>query len=136
MPTAVWQDLGPTDGACSVCGAEGSLSIGEARFRRTLGERARRVYSAPPARFVTCAACGWRWTVRADDRAGDAVHHRHGAPRHAAADRPGGVDRRRPDGAPYPADDTDVAAVARRARHAAAVHDDDVGARNGGHPRA
>lgn len=84
MATAVWHELGPADGVCTVCSADGALTLGEARFSRTLLERLRREYCAPPARFVTCRDCGWRWSVRADDRSADGVRHRIGAARRDA----------------------------------------------------
>ncbi|MFP5218821.1 MAG: hypothetical protein ACLGIG_03675 [Actinomycetes bacterium] len=81
MPTAVWHELGPAEGSCTVCGVEGSLAVGEARFSRNLVERLRKEYCSPPARFVTCAGCGWRWSVRADDSTADGVRHRTGVAR-------------------------------------------------------
>lgn len=81
MPTAVWHELGPATGDCTVCGATGSLSLGEARFSRSLVERLRREHCPTPARLVTCCDCGWRWSVRADDTTADGVRHRTDAPR-------------------------------------------------------
>ena len=81
MSTAVWHELGPVSGACTVCAAVDTLSVGVARFHRNLLERLRREYSAPPARFVTCRECGWRWSVRADDSTADGVRHRAGIAR-------------------------------------------------------
>ncbi|HWH29638.1 MAG TPA: hypothetical protein VNU26_11860 [Mycobacteriales bacterium] len=105
MPTAVWHALGPAEGSCTVCGAEGSLSLGEARFSRNLVERLRREYCSPPARFVTCASCGWRWSVRADDRGADGVRRRSGTVRDDVP-RPRAADPARPsaDPARLPAD--------------------------------
>jgi hypothetical protein len=84
MPTAVWHELGPRAGTCTVCGAEDSLTLGEARFQPNLLERLRRVYCAPPARFATCRDCGWRWTVRIEDVSPAPVARRSGGHRHAA----------------------------------------------------
>ena len=81
MANAVWHELGPASGTCTVCGADGALTLGEARFTRNLLERLRREYCSPPARFVTCRDCGWRWSVRADDRSADGVRHRTGTAR-------------------------------------------------------
>jgi hypothetical protein len=81
MSTAVWHELGLVAGSCTVCGAEGALSMGEARFERNLVERLRKEYCAPPARFVTCSDCGWRWSVRADDSGAWGARSRSTAPR-------------------------------------------------------
>jgi hypothetical protein len=80
MPTAVWHDLGPVDGACTVCGAQGLLSLGEARFTRSVTERVRREHVPTPARFVSCTDCGWRWSVRTTDRAADGAQRRAATP--------------------------------------------------------
>ena len=81
MSTAVWHELGAVPGTCTVCSVEGGLSMGEARFHRTLVERLRKQYCAPPARFVTCGSCGWRWSVRADDATAAGVARRAGTAR-------------------------------------------------------
>ncbi len=80
MSTVVWHELGTVAGVCTVCGADGALSIGEARFQRNLMERVRREHESPPARFVTCADCGWRWSVRAGDTSASGVGRRSAAP--------------------------------------------------------
>lgn len=85
MPTPVWRDLGPVDGGCTVCAAEGLLSLGEARFTPSLVERLRRDPMPTPARLVTCSGCGWRWSVRVTDDTADGVRARTpGAARQAA----------------------------------------------------
>lgn len=76
MATAGWHELGAADGRCTVCGTDGALTLGEARFRRSLLERLRGEPCAPPARFVTCRGCGWRWSVRAADRSSDGAARR------------------------------------------------------------
>ena len=81
MPTAVWHELGPAEGTCTVCSATGTLSVGEARFSRNLIERLRKEYCSPPARFITCSGCGWRWSVRATDTTADGVRRRTGIAR-------------------------------------------------------
>jgi hypothetical protein len=80
MPTAAWHELGAVDGTCTVCSTPGALSMGEARFTRSLPERLRREHVPTPARFVSCADCGWRWPVRSTDTTADAVRHRSPAP--------------------------------------------------------
>lgn len=79
MPTAAWHELGAVDGTCTVCSASGALSMGEARFTRSLAERFRREHVPTPARFVSCADCGWRWPVRSTDTCADVVRHRSSA---------------------------------------------------------
>lgn len=85
MPIPVWHDLGAVDGGCTVCGVEGLLSLGEARFTPSLVERLRREPVPTPARLVTCSGCGWRWSVRLTDDSVEGVRARTaGAARQAA----------------------------------------------------
>ena len=63
MSAAVWHDLGPVADTCVVCSSGGSLTLGEARLHRTLGERLRRVQDRAPVRVLRCTACGSRWNV-------------------------------------------------------------------------
>ena len=76
MSTAVWHELGPAGGSCTVCGTSGRLRLGEARSRLSVLERVRREPCSPPARFVVCGGCGWRWSVRAHDLGVEGVRRR------------------------------------------------------------
>jgi hypothetical protein len=76
MSSAVWHELGDVPGSCTACGSPACLSMGEARLHRTVVERVRRQYSAAPARFIRCSACGGRWSVRAGYRPGAAEDER------------------------------------------------------------
>lgn len=78
MASEVWHDLGPVPGGCTICGADGDLSMSERRSRRSLAERLRREHVPPPSRQVLCRSCGWRWSVRSTDRAATAVTTRAG----------------------------------------------------------
>lgn len=73
MSKAVWHDLGLLVGTCTQCQADGELRLGELRSPRGIGDLLRGRDSSPPARFVTCGACSWRWTVRHDDTTADGV---------------------------------------------------------------
>lgn len=100
MPTQVWHELGRTPGACTVCGADGTLTLGEVRARRSVVERVRRSYAPAPSRFATCGACGWRWSVRVSDSTPDVVRRRAPVER----ERQPGLERRGAGPAPVPPD--------------------------------
>lgn len=76
MASEVWHDLGPVPGGCTICGADGHLSMSELRSRPSLTERLRREHVPPPSRRVLCRSCGWRWSVRSTDRTASAVPSR------------------------------------------------------------
>lgn len=83
MTTVAWHDLGAAPGTCTICSAVDTLMLGEARTRLSLLERLRGERCPPPARFVTCRDCGWRWSVRAGDRSSDGARRRTGVERPA-----------------------------------------------------
>jgi hypothetical protein len=80
MSTVAWHELGAVAGVCTVCGADGALSMGEARSTPSLLERLRRDHVSPPARLVTCRDCGWRWPVRSTDRTAAGIAARFASP--------------------------------------------------------
>ena len=69
----MWHELGPVDGACTMCGAQGDLFLAELRARPELRDRLRGQRSTTTARLVACRSCAWRWTVRTTDDAAAAA---------------------------------------------------------------